>query len=151
MKKTIIIVALFAITLTSIAQLNGTAPLGKGDKQVNFGLGLSNHGLPLYVSMDFAVHKDVTLTPVLDVQLGENTYFGAMFKADYHWNYLMGITSNWDFYAGAHLGFDVGNDFSPSLGIQVGGRWYWSKKWGLNLEIGGGTGYATTLGVSCKL
>ena len=75
-----------------------------------------------------------------------------MAKGDYHWNYLIGIPSNWDFYAGARVGVSFGGSATDlDLGIQVGGRWYWSEKWGMNLEIGGGTGFGTTFGLSYKL
>ncbi len=62
----------------------------------------------------------------------------------------MGIPSNWDFYLGASVGFISGNDFDFDIGLQVGGRWYWSDRWGLNLEFGGGTGYGGAIGVSMK-
>jgi len=63
----------------------------------------------------------------------------------------MNIPSNWDFYTGGRVGFNAGDDFDLSLGIEVGGRWYWSDKWGLNLELAGGTGFGTTIGVSMRL
>lgn len=151
MKKTLLFTMLLLFTAGLFAQKGGVAPLAKGDKQLNFGAGFSSNGLPVYVSMDFAVHKDVTITPQVNVKFDDNTNFGILFKADYHWNYLIGIPSNWDFYAGARVGVDFGDDTDLDLGIQVGGRWYWSDRWGLNLELGGGTGFGTTLGVSMKL
>jgi hypothetical protein len=151
MKKIITIVAVMLISISMFAQRDGVAPLGKGDLQLNFGTGFTNYGLPVYVSLDIAVHKDVTLTPEVHVKFDDDVRGGVLFKADYHWNYLIGIPSNWDFYSGARVGLDFGNDLDPDFGIQVGGRWYWSDKWGLNLEIGGGTGYSTTFGLSMKL
>ena len=151
MKKiTLLITLSFAVTML-LAQNRGVAPLAKGDKQLNFGTGFSNNGIPVYVSMDFALHKDVTLTPEVHVKFDDDFKGGILLKADYHWNYLIGIPDNWDFYAGARAGFDFGDDFTPDIGIQVGGRWYWSEKWGMNLELGGGTGFGTTFGLSMKL
>jgi hypothetical protein len=69
-------------------------------------------------------------------------------KADYHWNFLIGIPSYWDFYTGVRAGVGFGADVWPELGIQVGGRWYWSDTWGLNLEVAAGTGFGTTFGLS---
>jgi outer membrane immunogenic protein len=150
--KKIILLSLLSVLFTGVmAQNGGAAPLAKGEKQLNFGTGFSNGGIPAYVSMDFAIHKDITLTPVLNVKIDDEFKFGALFKADYHFNSLLDIPSNWDFYAGAHAGFDFGDDFYPNLGIQVGGRWYWSDKWGLNVELGGGSGFGTTFGLSMKL
>jgi hypothetical protein len=48
------------------------------------------------------------------------------------------------------VGIISDDDVDIDLGLQIGGRWYWSEKWGLNLEAGGGTGYNTSLGVSMK-
>lgn len=149
-KLTILFVLAFILTAVH-AQNDGVAPLAKGEKQLNFGTGFSSNGLPVYVSMDFAVHKDVTVTPVVNMKFGDNIKGGFLVAGDYHWNYLIGIPSNWDFYAGAHLGFDFGDAFDPNIGVHVGGRWYWSEKWGLHAEIGGGTGYGTTVGLSMKL
>ena len=152
MMKRIVFAVILSLLVTSLwAQRDGVSPLAKGEKQLNFGLGFSNSGLPVYVSMDFAVHKDVTVTPVLNVRIDDEFKFGALVKADYHWNYLIGIPSDWDFYSGLRLGFLSGDDFYEDWGIQVGGRWYWSDKWGLNLELGGGTGFGTTFGLSMKL
>lgn len=53
MKRIKLLIALFFIAGTMIAQ-SGAAPLSKGDRQLNFGLGFSNHGLPVYAGMDFA-------------------------------------------------------------------------------------------------
>ena len=152
MKKISILFTIFLISGVVFAQNRGVAPLAKGEKQLNFGTGFSNNGIPVYVSMDFALHKDVTLTPEVHIKFDDPLKGGILVKADYHWNYLIGIPNNWDFYAGARAGFDFGdNDFVPDFGIQVGGRWYWSSKWGMNLELAGGTGFGTTFGLSMKL
>ena len=134
------------------AQRNGTAPLKKGDLQLNFGTGFSNHGIPVYASLDIALHKDVTLTPQLNIKFDDdNVRFGLLAKADYHWNYLIGIPSDWDFYSGARIGIDFGDDMDVDFGIQIGGRWYFNPKWALNLELAAGTGIGTAIGVSYKL
>jgi len=152
MKNITLIIIALTISTAMLAQKDGVAPLAKGQKQLNFGTGFSNNGIPIYVSMDFALHKDVTLSPEVHVKFDDKVKGGILLKADYHWNYLIGIPNNWDFYSGARLGFDFGdNDFFPDFGIQVGGRWYWSSKWGMNLEIAGGTGFGTTFGLSMKL
>jgi hypothetical protein len=150
MKFKLLITFVILLSFSGFSQ-RGVAPLGKGGKQLNFGIGFSNHGLPVYFAFDFAVHKDVTLTPVVSAYLGDNFGIGAGLKCDYHWNYLMGIPSNWDFYTGGRVGFDFEDDFNADFRLQIGGRWYWSPKWGLNLELGGGNGFGTTLGVSMKL
>ena len=150
MKKIKLLVVLLFLAGSIMAQ-SGAAPLSKGDKQLNFGLGFSSHGLPTYVGMDFAFHNDWTAGPVVKLVFDDNIGFGALGRIDYHWNRLIGIPSNWDFYAGASVGFISGDNFTLDLGLQVGGRWYWSDKWGVNLEFGGGTGFGTSAGISMKL
>ena len=158
------IVLLFGLILFvgGIYAQEGQAPLAKGDKQLNLGLGHSSWGfIPVYAGMDFAIHDDITVGPEinLNISYGGNVTFGAIGRGDYHFNRIIGIPSNWDFYAGANLGFVVGSDFKMRFGFQVGGRWYWSEKWGLNYEFGGGPtfgnpigGYfGTHIGVSMKL
>lgn len=150
--KKLITLLILALIMTSVhAQNGGVAPLAKGEKQLNFGTGFSSGGLPVYASLDFAVHKDVTVTPEVHMKFDDNFKAGMLVKGSYHWNYLIGIPSNWDFYAGAQVGFDFGQEFDMDIGIHVGGRWYWSEKWGMNLEFGGGTGFGTTFGLSMKL
>ncbi len=141
----------FSVIVTGLIAQGGRAPLAKGQKQLNFGSGFSDKGIPVYVSMDFALHKDITLTPLVLIKIDDEFKVGALVKADYHWNSLIGIPSTWDFYAGIHAGFDFGKNFLPNLGAHVGGRWYWSEKWGLNLELGGGTGFGSSVGLSMKL
>ena len=155
MKKITLLAIAILFGFAGFAQGGGVAPLAKGEMQINFGTGFSSRGLPVYASLDIALHKDVTLTPEVHTRLpleGDDDFSGGiMVKADYHWNYLIGIPSNWDFYAGARAGINFGGDIFPDLGIQVGGRWYWNDNWGLNLELAGGTGFGTTFGLSVKL
>ena len=132
------------------AQGGGTAPLAKGEKQFNFGTGISDDGFPVYGTVDFAVHDDVTLGPAVNIRFSDDMKVGVFFKADYHFNYLIGIPETWDFYAGLRSGFDFGDDVDFNIGAEVGGRWYWSEKWGMNLEFSGGTGFNSTFGLTMK-
>ena len=150
MKKITFLIGIFFIATTMMAQ-EGAAPLSKGDKQLNFGLGFSHWGLPVYAGMDFAFHNDWTAGPVLRVVIDDDFGIGAAGRVDYHWNRLMGIPSNWDFYLGANVGFLSGDDHGLDWGLQLGGRYYWSEKWGFNLEFGGGNGYGGSVGLSMKL
>ena len=154
MKKITLLFSFSLLVLGLLAQNRGVAPLARGEKQINFGAGFSQKGVPAYFSVDFALHKDVTLTPKIHALIpfpGKDFRGGVMMKADYHWNYLIGIPANWDFYAGARAGLSFGGDIYPDLGIQAGGRWYWSSVWGMNLELAVGTGYGVTFGLSAKL
>lgn len=151
MKKITLFLAMFLIAGSILAQ-DGEAPLQKGQKQVNFGLGFDSNGFPVYGGIDFAVHNDVTVGPMVKIKFEDDfTTFSALGRADYHFNRIMGIPRNWDFYAGGNLGFNVGDEFKMDFGLQVGGRWFWSEKWGLNLEFGGGSGFGTLIGLTVRL
>lgn len=160
MKKGLLLSVLaILLAFSGQSQNGGVAPLAKGQSQLNFGVGFSNHGLPTYLGWDIALHKDVTIEPEVQINFLANNGLNMafLFGADYHWNYLIGIPSNWDFYAGLQVGwgfyFDGYEDNFGGLrlGARIGGRWYWSERWGLHLELGGGTGYGGKFGVSVKL
>ncbi len=151
MKNSIILLALaMSASVTGFSQ----SPIGKGGKQVNFGVGLYSGAIPLYVGMDFGVHPDITLGPQVGFDLNLE-YLTVAGRGDYHFNTIMSIPDNWDFYAGLNVGFiaffednideDHNHDHNHNhdhtsgvdLGLQIGGRYYWSD-WGINLEFGGG-------------
>jgi hypothetical protein len=61
-------------------------------------------------------------------------------------------------YAGANVGYRLdGSDNGDhdgdgfNWGAQIGARWFWSEKWGLNAEFGGGSGVIGGLGVTMKM
>lgn len=147
------LISTFSLLCISLLLTAQSAPLEKGEKQLNFGLGFGG-GLPAYVGADFAVHDDITVGPEVNINLDGFDYISIAGRADYHWNRLIGIPSNWDFYAGLNLGFVIGfSGYSSELdlGAQIGGRYYWSDKWGINLEFGGGTAnVGGKIGVSMK-
>lgn len=133
------------------SQVYPQAPLSRGENQLNFGIGVNDRGIPLYVGLDFAFHDNWTAGPVVRIiSDDDDLILGALARVDYHWNRLMNIPSDWDLYLGANLGLLSGDDVEFDLGLQLGGRWYWNDRWALNLEFGGGTGYGTSLGVSMK-
>ncbi len=146
--KRLLIAALLVVA--GILCANAQSPVGQGGKQLNMGVGLYGRDLPLYVGVDFGVHPDITIGPqaIFDLDLD---YFGLAFRGDYHFNSIMNIPRDWDFYAGANVGIlnAIGNDnIYADAGLQVGGRYYWNNKWGINLEFGGGSSFGGRLGVS---
>jgi hypothetical protein len=154
-KITLLIVFAFIISAISFAQGDGNAPLGKGGKQINFGVGFID-GIPLYVGVDFGVHRDVSLGPEIDFDLSGFDWMRIKFRADYHWNSLIGIPSEWDFYSGVGLGPKIrldnndnnnNNDVGFLFQVNIGGRWYWSD-WGINSEFGLGTDINWRFGLS---
>lgn len=149
MRKIVLILVAIMIATAGMAQ-KGNSSLTKGATQLNMGLGFNSDGLPLYVGIDYAVHQDVTLGPQLNVVFDDDASLAILARGDYHFNRLLEIPNEWDVYAGANAGINLGQGDALQLGIQIGGRWFWNDKWGLNLEFGGGNTYSTTLGVSMK-
>ncbi len=149
MLKKSIVVILVLVTGVINAQ-SFRAPLSKGEKQLNMGLGFNSHGVPVYGGVDFAVHDEVTIGPQAMIVFDDDAVLALGFRGDYHFNRLLEITSDWDVYAGANAGFVFGNGDDLELGLQIGGRYFWDNKWGINLEFGGGTNYSTKLGVTMK-
>ncbi len=168
MKKKLMI-AVSAMMLLSIGAFAQSA-LPKGQNQLNFGVGFSDKGIPVYFGIDHAVHNNVTLGAELSYRGYEEKYNNNNYKHNvlgisgnfnYHFNTLFSIPSNWDLYAGANVGFNIyntidgydGDDVSGlGLGLQVGGRYYFNKKVGVNLEFGGGNAFSGgKLGLTIRL
>jgi outer membrane immunogenic protein len=148
----LLVLTLFICTLSVYAQ----APLAKGEKQLNAGLGLSGWGLPVYAGLDFGVDKDITIgiegsfraySDSWNHNSYSHTIIGITGNGNYHFNSLLLIPSEWDLYAGLNLGFyawsspsgyDGPHNSGLGIGLQIGGRYFFSKKFGLNLELSGG-------------
>jgi outer membrane immunogenic protein len=144
-------------------------PVQKGETQLNGGLGFSGWGVPIYVGLDYGIHSDISIGGELSYRSYHDNWaggydlsvIGILGNGNYHFNRILKISNPWDFYAGLNIGFYIWN--SPSgyggnhnsglgLGVQVGGRYYFSKTFGINLEFGGGnTAAGGKIGVSIKL
>ncbi len=156
MKKAIYLLGFILISSLAFAQ----APLSKGEKQLNAGLGFSSQGIPIYAGMEFGIYQDITVGfegsfRFYSESYGQYSYshtiFGILGRGDYHFNRLLEIPSNFDFYAGANIGFNIwtspaeyGGSQASGLGfgLQIGGRYFFQKNLGLNLEFGGGNSLA---------
>ena len=154
MKKIVLVIAISIVGFNGFSQ--GEAPLSKGEKQLNFGITGLGNSLPVYVGLDFAVHDDITVGPIASVNFfSGNTSLKVGAVGNYHWNKLIGIPSNWDFYAGLNAGFKIDFDNNKNnnfdLGGQVGGRWFWNDRWGLNAEFGFSGAVGGGFGVTMKL
>jgi len=143
MKKTTLFCALFFTLLT-------VNVFGQARSELNFGLVGINYEIP--------VHEDITIAP------GASTNFDLDWitlhvKANYYFDNLFEISDDsWDVYGGIGAGYAIYNgdenkDGDLDLGLHVGGRWFWNDKWGVYLELGGGstTGAMGGLGLTVKL
>lgn len=161
---------LLSIFLLSSALSFGQYMLGKGEKQLNAGVGFSSWGLPVYIGMDFGVGKDISLGAELSFRSYSDRWLDKKYKhnvigisgnANYHFNSLLNIPEQFDFYAGLNVGFyywtsdaDYYGDNTSGLGLggQIGFRYYWNERMGINLEGGGGNAFSGgKLGITVKL
>lgn len=167
MKKYILITsALMIVSLISFSQHH----LSPKSNQLNLGLGFSGWGIPVYLGIDHGLSRDLTLGAELSYRAyhekwNQNTYnhniTGVSANLNYHFNTILNIPSKWDLYAGLNVGFFIwssptsyngNNNSGLGLGGQIGTRYYFSDKVGLNLEFGGGNAFSGgKFGVTIKI
>lgn len=171
MKKLVFSIVCMAWATAALAQGN----LGKGGKQLNAGVGFSSFGVPVYVGADFGVHESISIGPRISYRNYSNRAGGfrysqsltvLSFNGNYHFNTLFNLPPEWNLYAGLTLGYyfwsDVkwndsrfdgfgGEGSGVGLDLQVGGRYFFDEKWGVNLEFGGGTISGGSFGITYKL
>jgi outer membrane protein W len=167
---------IFVVFLLTLAATAGYAQgtLGKGGKQLNAGLGFSSWGTPVYVGVDFGVHEAITVGPRISYRKYDDNFGGfkysqtltvISFNGNYHFNQLLQLPGPWDVYAGLTLGYyiwsdaefenngingEAGEGSGLGLELQVGGRYFFSDNFGVNLELGGGTGSGGSIGITYK-
>lgn len=166
MKRILILTALCLTSAVIFAQ----NPLQKGEKYLNAGIGLGSFGTPIYLGLEFGIHKDISLAADVSYQSKDYGYakqsaIGAAVKANYHFNRILNIEDKWDFYAGLGLNYYNFNtkfsgsntnylfDYNSGIGFdaQVGGRYFFSDNFAVNLEYGGGSVLSGgRLGISYK-
>ncbi|MFV0484379.1 MAG: outer membrane beta-barrel protein [Bacteroidales bacterium] len=159
MKRHLLVLIFVLVGTMSYAQ----APIEPGEVQLNAGFGFSNSGLPVYGGVEFGVWDNISLGGLLSFRSDKDTYGGVSWKynyttiaaiGNYHFNELLNIPSRFDFYAGVSLGYTIFNSRYNGAGAsipysgregsglyfsgQVGGRYFFTDRFGLNLEFGGG-------------
>ena len=166
MKKYILSLAILSITSLSFSQ----APINKGATQLNLGVGFSEYTVPFYIGFDHCVAKDLTLGAEASYRAYnehwkddyyDHSILGFSGNLNYHFNSILRMPSRWDLYAGANIGFYVWNtpngyrgNHSSGLGVgaQIGARYYFSDRLGINLEFGGANAFSGgKIGLSIRL
>ena len=166
MKRTILTMILM-VCLAAIFAQSSVATRGP---QLNAGFGLSGWGVPVYAGLDFGIGRDVTLGGEVSYRSWDEKYqnshydhsiIGISGNLNYHLNYALRIPSEWDFYGGINVGYYVfrtpdgyPGSHKSEVGIagQVGGRYFFTDAFGVNLEFGGGNAFSGgKLGITVKL
>lgn len=140
MKKFTLILLLF-IGTTKLVSAQATSEL-------NFGL--------IGISYDIPVATNFAIAPMARTNF-DISYLTLGVKGDFYFDNLIGLPAEWDFYAGVNGGYRIwfynehANSSNFDIGLEVGGRWFWSDKWGLMLELSGGVGYGGMLGLTMRM
>lgn len=165
--KQILVVFILLVTFKSTYAQN---PLAVGSNQLNIGVGLSEWGVPVYIGLDHGLSRDFTIGGELSYRSYKENWknnpythniTGISGNINYHFNHVLNMPKDFDLYAGANLGFyiwsspntyDGTHSSGFNVGAQIGGRYYFSNKVGINLEAGGGNAFSGgKLGITVKL
>jgi hypothetical protein len=136
----------FAFAVVLLLGMNGL--FGQANSQLNFGI--------IGVSYDIPIATDWSIAPFARTDFQLN-WLVAGGKVDYYFDNLIGLPPEWDLYGGANLGYaELLIDSWGTLdaffwGLEVGGRYFWNDKWGVNLELSGGVATAYGIGITMKL
>lgn len=163
MRKMIIMAVLLSACQSADAQSHVRRRVSSGPANsvlLNAGIGLSNWGIPVYGGVEAFV-QDFTLGGIISYRRYYSDWRNYRYDfsattlsgiVNYHFNRVLRIPSNWDLYLGANIGYNFeGYNRVPgapeytyrrvgglAAGLQLGGRYYFSRTAGLNLEVGGG-------------
>lgn len=154
-------------TILFLAFTSNAQPIQEGESQINAGFGLSTYGLPVYGGIEFGVAENISVGGEFSYRKwGKYSVYSPSIITiagigNYHFNELLEIPSEFDLYAGLSLGYSIWSDndlydyswFKGSglyLTGQVGGRYFLSDNFALNLELGGGTYSGGKLGITYK-
>lgn len=179
MKKHIFFSILIAVLSFQVLQAQN--PIRKSEMQLNFGSGASVFGIPFYIGMDFGIHEDISIGPIVSFRSyrervnigGGNTYtynhtiLGIGFTGDYHFNNLLNIPREFDVYAGATIGYYIwntsdvvvagvpvvynGNPAAVGVNPHVGARYNFNPKWSVHVQVDAGTHTGAMGGLTMKL
>lgn|GEM_PF-309530 len=162
---------LTVILLVTASVVYGQVPRGnsdnkQGDRHVNFGVGASGWGIPLYGQYEQMLYRELSLGGEISLRFSNETIHAVEYKhnmvalgaiSNYYFDHLIELPAFWDLYGGASLGFifvntsaSVGSSSAYSgkrdsglyLGLHFGSRYYFSNQWAINAELE----FATTLG-----
>jgi outer membrane immunogenic protein len=155
MKKIILTLTILCATNFLNAQTVGVRPT-----MFNAGVGFSSWGVPVYLGLDFGVHPDITIGGEVSFRsfnerFGPNRYnhsvIGLSGNFNYHFDRVLKLPSPWNIYAGLNVGFYMWNspknyngNYNSGLGLgaQLGVRYFFNDRVGINLELGGGNAFS---------
>ena len=151
-KKLLFLIAVFCFLGIGV---QAQETMSKGQLVGSARLGLNSGGFPVAVAVDYGVVSgfingnaavsvggEVGLFMYDRVDAGLGLHLSAAARGNFHYEFV----DNLDTYVGLNLGI-LGRSFA--IGGHLGARYYFGN-WGLNLELGGGTTFGGSIGVSMK-
>jgi hypothetical protein len=151
-KKLLFLIAVFCFLGIGV---QAQETMSKGQLVGSARLGLNSGGFPVAVAVDYGVVSgfingnaavsvggEVGLFMYNRVDAGLGLHLSAAARGNFHYEFV----DNLDTYVGLNLGI-LGRSFA--IGGHLGARYYFGN-WGLNLELGGGTTFGGSIGVSMK-
>lgn len=136
------------LTIFTISFANAQSPIGEGGVQFNGALGIHDKdATPVFLGLDYGIAPNFTVGANAGIG-GSLLLIGA--NGNYHFDELLSLPSKWNVYGGANIGlYSFKQKSALDLGLQIGGRYFFSDTIGANLEFGGGTNVTgAKLGVS---
>lgn len=177
MKKVFAVLGLCLLALTAHNTM-GQVKYDKGDILLNFGIGAGYYyagGVPFTASAEFAINDLISVGPYFGFTSYRYNASGFKFnytfldlggRGSYHFGRHLNInTDQLDLYGGLMLGFVVSSYSDNSnfatyndpygsafrAGIFGGARWYFTKTFAANAEVGAGGLTPLLAGISFKL
>ncbi len=159
------VIYLFVLVFPTFSAIIGKAqfnPFTNERKLFTAGIGISDWGMPLFATYEHPVADNVTVGGRLSFQSKLETHIykwkhnivGVNARGSYHFNELLNAPAEWDFYAGASMGYYLWNTKYTGQGLfvysgqgksgfnidaHVGARYFIQDNFGLSVELGGGS------------
>ena len=165
------VVLLFLVLSASLA--SAQSPLGEEGNQFSLSSGYTTTGIPISVNYELGINEDISFGVEASFRIynesGDTSDYdhnivGLSFFGNYYFNTLLNLDDDkWGLYGGVHLsyykwfspkGYNESGESSSTLaiGLQLGGRYYFGKNFGVFLEARGNNDYlGGNLGVTFRL
>lgn len=157
-KKLLLLVAVFCFLGIGV-QAQGITTMAKGNLVGSARSGFSNVGIPVAIAADYGIvsgfingNAAVSVGGELGIFTGRTDERGTFvdFSLSARGNFHYEFVESLDTYAGVNVGLGIGDDFWPYVTAHVGARYYFTERFGVNAEVGAGTGFNLSAGVSYK-
>ncbi len=135
-----ILLVMFVLLFVTLGNISSQKIINKGDKFLNLGLGTT---LGPYVGYDIGFKKNLTVGGNLGINFLYDVGIFVTIRGDYHFNEMLALPKNIDFYAGASTGALNHLLFAAQTGI----RFNYNDKWDLNAELSTGAFFEKNTGI----